>query len=106
FRQALHKRTTRIHAALLDQRLMACIGNIYSQEALYKASVRPTRPSKKLTRRETEVLFQRLQETLLSAIAHRGSTSRNYRDVLGESGSAQLFHALYRKGGLPCGRCG
>jgi formamidopyrimidine-DNA glycosylase len=106
FKKILKNRTTRIHALLLDQRRLAGVGNIYSQEALFKALIRPTRPAKRITVQESERLFSSLRQTLLDAIERRGSTSRNYRDAYGQSGSAQTVHAVYGKGGKPCDRCG
>lgn len=105
FGEILAKRTTRIHPLLLDQRRISGIGNIYSQEALFRAAIRPTRQAGKITKAETTSLFTALRETLKAALEHRGSTSRNYRDAYGRVGSAQLLHAVYRKGGKPCSRC-
>lgn len=105
FVSIIKSRTTRIQPLLMDQSLMAGVGNIYAQEALFKAAVRPTRPGQNVTKKEAERLYRVLREILQKAITHRGSTSRNYRDAYGESGSAQTLHSVYRKGGLPCRRC-
>ncbi|HVO33715.1 MAG TPA: bifunctional DNA-formamidopyrimidine glycosylase/DNA-(apurinic or apyrimidinic site) lyase [Elusimicrobiota bacterium] len=106
FVRLVKQRTTRIQALLLDQRLIAGVGNIYAQEALFKASIRPNRPARRVTVQEANRLYDALSETLQTAIARRGSTSRNYRDAYGQAGMAQLIHQVYRKGGLPCPRCG
>jgi len=106
FRDMLRGRTTKIQPLLLDQRRLAGVGNIYAQEALFKAHIRPSRAAKRISRGEASVLFDALQQTLRNAIDHRGSTSRNYRDAYGRHGSAQTLHAVYRKGGMPCPRCG
>ncbi len=98
-------KTTRIKPLLMDQRFLAGVGNIYAQEALFRAAIRPSRPGYRITKMEAGTLFNALRETLLSAIEHRGSTSRNYRDAFGESGSAQKLHAVYRRGGQPCLKC-
>lgn len=105
FLHILKRRTTRIQPLLMDQRLIAGVGNIYAQEALFKALIRPSRPGRRITREEGGRLFEALQETLRQAIDHRGSTSRNYRDGYGKEGSAQTLHAVYRRGGKPCPRC-
>ena len=105
FVKIVKKRTTRIHPLLMDQHLMSGIGNIYAQEALFKAAIRPTRPGCRVTKLEASRLFETLQETLQTAITHRGSSNRNYRDAYGEQGSAQMLHSVYRKGGKPCPRC-
>lgn len=105
FAQTIKGRTTAIQPLLLDQRRIAGIGNIYAQEALFKALIRPTRPSRRISAKESTVLFEALKETLETAITHRGSTSRNYTDGRGAKGSAQTLHAVYQKGGQPCPRC-
>lgn len=101
----IRSRTTKIHPLLMDQKLLSGVGNIYSQEALFKAAIRPSRSGKKISLKEATLLFSTLRETLVAAIEHRGSTSRNYRDAYGREGSAQDLHAVYRKGGKPCPRC-
>ena len=105
FVDIVKQRTTRIQPLLMDQHLLCGVGNIYAQEALFKAAIRPTRPGFRVTRQEASRLYETLQETLLTAITNRGSSSRNYRDASGEEGSAQKLHAVYRKGGEPCPRC-
>jgi formamidopyrimidine-DNA glycosylase len=105
FVEIIKARTTRIQPLLMDQRLMSGIGNIYAQEALFKAAIRPTRPGNRVTKVEATLLYETLQETLQTAIENRGSSSRNYRDANGEQGFAQKLHAVYRKGGKPCPRC-
>jgi formamidopyrimidine-DNA glycosylase len=98
-------KTTRIKPLLMDQSFLAGVGNIYAQEALFKAAIRPSRSGRKLTRDEAGLLYESLRETLLNAIERRGSTSRNYRDAFGQSGSAQDLHAVYNRGGKPCLKC-
>jgi len=94
-----------IQAVLLDQSVLAGIGNIYAQEALFKAGIRPSRKIPRLTLQEITALHKALNVTLHAAIQARGSSSRNYRDIYGEEGSAQTAHAVYRKTGCPCTRC-
>jgi len=105
FIEMVKEKTTRIKPLLMDQHFLAGVGNIYAQEALFKAAIRPTRPGYRISKIEAGSLFQALRETLLSAIEHRGSTSRNYRDAFGQSGSAQGLHAVYLRGGKPCLKC-
>ncbi len=105
FLRLVKSKTTRIQPLLMDQHLIAGVGNIYAQEALFRAGVRPTRSSCRISREESQRLFDALKATLQEAIQHRGSTSRNYRDPYGQSGTAQLTHAVYRRGGEPCPRC-
>lgn len=106
FQDLVRSRPTQIHALLLNQQLIAGIGNIYSQEALFKAGIRPMRPGNRIRTEEAQKLYDSLLNTLETAIRYRGSTSRNYRDAYGQSGNAQSLHAVYRKGGRPCSRCG
>jgi formamidopyrimidine-DNA glycosylase len=105
FISMVKEKTTRIKPLLMDQSFLAGVGNIYAQEALFKAAIRPSRSGRRLTRGEAGLLYESLRETLLSAIKHRGSTSRNYRDAFGQSGSAQDLHAVYQRGGKPCLKC-
>jgi formamidopyrimidine-DNA glycosylase len=100
------RKAGRIQSLLMDQTQLAGIGNIYAQEALFKAGIRPTRRGVRVTRIEATRLYDSLQETLRIAIRHRGSSSRDYRDAYGRKGSAQRLHAVYRMGGRPCVRCG
>jgi len=101
----LRQKTTRIKPLLMDQRFLAGVGNIYAQEALFKAAIRPNRPANRISKSEAGFLFNALQETLLNAIERRGSTARNYRDAYGNSGSAQDYHTVYDRGGEPCVKC-
>jgi len=105
FVRIVKTRTARIHPLLMDQHLLSGVGNIYSQEALFKAAIRPTRPGFRVTKMEASLLFDKLQETLQAAIVHRGSSNRNYLDAYGEEGSAQTLHMVYRRGGKPCPCC-
>src|SRR5262249_18631406 len=102
FVRLVKSRTTRIQPLLMDQRLLSGVGNIYAQEALFKAMIRPTRPGNRVTEQEAVRLYGALKETLETAISFRGSSSRNYRDASGQEGAAQKLHAVYRKGGTPC----
>src|SRR4029077_4792892 len=83
FIERVREKTTRIKPLLMDQRFLAGGGNIYAQEALFRASIRPMRPAQRITKTEAGSLYNALRETLLNAIEHRGSTSRNYRDAFG-----------------------
>lgn len=105
FISMIRKRTTRIQPLLMDQHILAGVGNIYAQEALFRAAIRPSRPAHRVSKKEAERLYDALRETLITAIEHRGSSSRNYRDAFGQEGTAQRLHAVYRKGGEPCRRC-
>lgn len=95
-----------IKASLLDQAVVAGVGNIYADEALFRAGIRPRRASRLLTRHDFERLAVAIREVLHAAVEARGSSIRDYVDGSGFPGKAQLAHAVYGKGGLPCRVCG
>lgn len=105
FLQVVRRHTGMIKALLMNQQVIAGVGNIYAQEALFLAGIRPTRRAHRLRLPEVFRLWEALQATLRDAIHHRGSSQNTYRDVLGRSGRAQHFHAVYRRAGQPCPRC-
>ncbi|MHB8532921.1 MAG: bifunctional DNA-formamidopyrimidine glycosylase/DNA-(apurinic or apyrimidinic site) lyase [Solirubrobacteraceae bacterium] len=99
--------TTRsIKAALLDQRGVAGLGNIYIDEACHLAGVRPQRRSHTLTRAQRVALHDAIPVVLRSAIANRGSSIDDYRDVWNARGSNQERLQVYGRSGQPCFRCG
>ena len=95
-----------IKAALLDQWVVAGVGNIYADEALFLAGIRPRRMCARLSVREWMVLAGAVREVLARAIEHGGSTVRDYVGGTGEPGRAQLIHAVYGRAGEGCVRCG
>lgn len=99
--------TTRmLKAALLDQGGVAGLGNIYVDEVCFVAGVRPTRRCHRLTRRERQAIFDAIPVILKQAIAARGSSIDDYRDVWNGKGSMQERLQVYGRGGQPCFRCG
>jgi formamidopyrimidine-DNA glycosylase len=104
---ALLRGTTRtLKAALLDQRGIAGLGNIYVDEICHRAGVRPTRRCPRLTRAERAALHAAVIAVLETAIRNRGSTIDDYRDLWNAKGSHQEELLVYGRGGLPCMRCG
>ena len=100
-------RTTRaIKNALLDQRVLAGLGNIYVDESLFAAGIHPLMPSNTLTADQIARLNRAIKTTLRRALRHRGSTLRDYRDADGLPGNFQSFHRVYDRAGQPCTRCG
>ncbi len=95
-----------IKAALLDQSVLAGVGNIYADEALFAAGIRPSRKASTLTVRHWDLLAEAVRGILAAAISARGSTLRDYRDAAGRPGTAQLLHRVYGRGGEPCVTCG
>lgn len=95
-----------IKAALLNQTLMAGVGNIYADEGLFRAGIRPRRRAGGLTRAELERLRAALKEVLEQAIRLGGSSVSDYVDAEGVRGFFQLEHCVYQRTGEPCRQCG
>ena len=93
---------------LLDQHVVAGIGNIYGDEILHRARLRPERPASTLDRRRLRVLHASIVDVLTEAIAAGGSTlgDSQYVDLMGEGGSYQDDHRVYGRGGERCSTCG
>jgi formamidopyrimidine-DNA glycosylase len=104
--QVLRRTTRTVKAALLDQRGVAGLGNIYVDEACHLAGVRPTRRCHTLTRAQRAALHAAIPAVLVSAIRNRGSSIDDYRDVWNAKGSNQERLQVYGRGGRPCLRCG
>jgi formamidopyrimidine-DNA glycosylase len=100
-----HTRRT-VKAVLLDQRVLAGVGNIYADESLFLAGVRPRRSAHKLTHAELERLAAAIRSVLDEAVKARGSTLRDYVNAEGEPGQAQANHRVYGRAGEPCLKCG
>lgn len=100
----LRSRRTAIKPALLDQAVVAGIGNIYADESLFRARIHPTRRANSLTETETERLAAAVRTVLTEAIAGGGTTSDDYFDVAGRPGSFRPL--VYDRGGEPCSVCG
>jgi formamidopyrimidine-DNA glycosylase len=106
FVKILEHKTARIKPLIMDQHIISGVGNIYAQEALFASGINPGRRAGRLSAGEAEKLYVSLRQILITAIRHRGSTSRDYRDALGRHGRAQTLHKVYRRGGKSCLRCG
>jgi formamidopyrimidine-DNA glycosylase len=98
-------RQTPIKSALLNQKLLHGVGNIYADEALFRAGVRPARKAARVTRAEMERLRVGLVEVLRQAIALGGSSVSDYVDAGGSRGFFQLEHRVYQRTGEPCLVC-
>lgn len=95
-----------VKSLLLDQGIVAGLGNIYVDESLHLAGINPARPGGSLKRKEIGNLVQAVKEVLGEAIEGRGTTFRDYRGGLGEAGEHQLRLRVYGRAGQPCRRCG
>jgi len=101
----LKGKVTAIKVALLDQRIVAGIGNIYASEALFRAGISPTRAAGKVSRPRIEALVQSIRETLIEAIAAGGSSLRDYVQPSGELGYFQHAWKVYGRTGEACESC-
>lgn len=106
FAALFHGHRTSIKAALLNQKLLSGVGNIYADESLFRAGIRPRRAACRLSRGELERLRRSLQQVLRKAIRMGGSSVSDYVDASGERGLFQLEHMVYRRAGQPCRVCG
>ena len=91
---------------LMDQRRVAGVGNIYANEALWRAGIDPSRAARSVSEEEAEALHTGLTGVLREAIEARGTSFRDYRDASGARGGFSELLAAYGRGGLPCPRCG
>lgn len=107
---ALAGRSAAIKALLLDQSIVAGVGNIYADEALFRAKIDPRRAAGTLTAAEVVSLWQSVREVLKMGIELRGSSlgkgPQNYTPPDGLPGEAQEAHQVFRRTGLPCLKCG
>lgn len=104
--QLLARRRAPVKAALLDQRTLAGMGNIYVDEALWRAKIHPLRPAESLEPNELRRLHRAVRTSLEHGLARQGSTLRDYKLPDGASGSMQHEFKVYGRGGEPCDRCG
>ena len=100
-----HGRKTFIKSALLNQKLLRGVGNIYADESLFRAGIRPRRRASTLSRKHLAKLHAAVKEVLREAIALGGSTVSDYVDADGEAGFFQLEHRVYGREGEPCLVC-
>lgn len=106
FAAALSRSKKPIKPYLLEQTLVVGLGNIYVDEALWRARIHPARPAASLKPAEVRRLREQIIEVLQLGIEKRGSTIRTYRNALGEDGTMQDFLQVYGKTGQLCARCG
>jgi len=107
FGDLLTARKAKLKALLMDQKFVAGIGNIYSDEILWAAGLRYDRSSDTLSSQEVRRLYRAMVETLQDAIKHRGSSlaDEQYRDLFGAVGEYQKEHKVYDRAGQACRRC-
>jgi formamidopyrimidine-DNA glycosylase len=106
FAALFHLRKLSIKAALLNQSLLQGVGNIYADESLFRARIRPTRRAGRLTREQLRRLHAALRSVLQAAIRAGGSSVSDYVDADGAEGFFQIQHCVYGREGQPCRVCG
>jgi formamidopyrimidine-DNA glycosylase len=104
--EALEGRRGPLKSALLDQRRLAGVGNIYADEALWRARLNPLRPAGELNDGEIAALHRSIRAALKAGIARHGATLSNYRTPDGTRGRMQEEFRVYSREGEPCDRCG
>lgn len=105
FKALLQKRpNSKIKPLLMDQRFIAGIGNIYSDEILFASKVRPMRLVKTLTEKEIQKILQSIKKILKAAIKHQGSSVEHYLDACGQKGNYVKYHKVYQR--KKCSLCG
>lgn len=107
FGEMLHVKHRKLKDLLMDQKFIAGIGNLYSDEILWNAGLRYDRSSDDLSSQEIRRLYRAMSETLHDAIKHRGSSlaDEQYRDLYGKVGNFASEHNVYDREGQPCRRC-
>lgn len=105
-KEAFQKTTRTIKAALLDQSIVVGLGNIYVDEALFRARIHPTTKASRLSKQKIKKLHDEIILTLQEAVDKGGSTVRTYVNSQGDMGMFQLEHYVYGKKGEPCKVCG
>ncbi|MDX2141147.1 MAG: bifunctional DNA-formamidopyrimidine glycosylase/DNA-(apurinic or apyrimidinic site) lyase [Chloroflexota bacterium] len=104
-RQRLRGHRKAIKALLLDQAVLAGVGNIYADESLWRAGIHPLRPSDSLSDAEVALLHSAIRESLAGGIDHEGASINWYRKPDGTAGEAQEHFFVYDRAGQPCQRC-
>jgi len=105
FKERLKARRGKIKPVLMDQKVLAGVGNIYSQEAIHRAGIHPEKDTFRLTDDEIEAIYRALVEILKEAIEHKGSSVDAYLDLNGEKGSYVPQLKVYGREGENCYRC-
>lgn len=106
FYSSLKKRKMGIKAFLMSQKWIAGLGNIYTDESLFRAKIHPEQLCSKISRKKAKELYDAVQYILQKAVENMGSTISDYRDAYGNPGQNQLYFKVYKRAGQPCFNCG
>ena len=104
FQKSRHKKAP-IKNFIMDQKVVVGVGNIYASEALYMARVKPSKPSHRLTRKQTELLVSSIKMVLKKALKSGGSSIRDYKNADAEMGYFQQSLKVYDRAGQACFSC-
>ncbi len=104
--RAIHARKTAVKLAIMDSRVVVGVGNIYANESLFRAGIRPQRAANRLTKAQCGKLVQAIKRTLHDAIRAGGSSLRDFVNIAGEPGYFQQHYWVYGRAGEPCRKCG
>jgi formamidopyrimidine-DNA glycosylase len=105
FKQMLGNRKTKIKVLLMDQKFISGIGNLYANEALFRAKIHPQRPANSLSDKEKDLLLKETKNTLLEAIRYKGSSVDQYVQLSGKPGEYARYHQVYDREGEKCFKC-
>lgn len=105
FKKMLANKKTKIKILLMDQKFISGIGNLYANEALFRARIHPERPANSLSEKEKELLFEEIKNVLTEAIRYKGSSVDQYVQVSGRPGEYVKYHRVYDREGKPCFKC-
>lgn len=106
FQNRLSKTSRAIKTVILDQQVVAGVGNIYADESLFEAKINPQKPANKLNEEETKHLHEAIIDVIGRAVQAGGSTIRSYKNTFGEEGHFQVLLNVYGKKNEACPRCG
>ncbi len=107
FNQRINKRlNSPVKAVILDQTVLAGVGNIYADESLWAAKIHPSTPVKNIPKNKRKLLYTAIRDIMNLSIKKGGSSDRNYVNAEGKKGSYLYFANVFRKNGQPCPRCG
>lgn len=106
FINLIGKEKRKVKQVLMDQEVIAGIGNIYSDDILWTAKIHPLKPANRLREKELRALWKAMREVLTRALRLRGTSISDFRDTAGEGGYYTKARKVYRREGEPCPRCG
>lgn len=105
FSEMLKSKKTKIKPLLMDQTFVSGVGNLYANEALFRAGINPCKAANSLSDKEKKLLFEELKSTLKEAIQHKGSSIDQYVQLSGAQGDYVKYHKVYDRAGEPCLKC-